>query len=484
MPRRWPLALTSSGLLTAAAVAGWRRRQRLGLGASRARRTAEMAALTTSVSAGYAAHRARRVFASAARRDELDRRFELQTAAQVAGALGNMKGALMKVGQMASYLDEGLPEAFRQALSELQQDAPPMSPELAAQVVAEELGGAPEQVFAEWDPVPIAAASIGQVHRAITRGGIPVAVKVQYPGVDVAIRADLDNAEFLFQGVRLLYPNADPKLIADEVRARISEELDYRLEAENQQLFADWYRGHPFITIPDVVDALSSGRVLTSTLVTGDRFSDVLGWSQGERDLAAETIFRFVFGSLYRIHAFNGDPHPGNYLFSPGGRVAFVDFGLVKRFDRTETRLFEEMADRMVVHIDPDAFRDTLVRSGVFAADSPITAAQAVDYLRPFYELVLEDRPLTWTPEYASAIVRRLFDTSSPFLREASSVAAFVIINRINLGLYAIFGQLRATANWRRISEEIWPFTTASPATALGGEEATWLAARHGTAPT
>lgn len=478
MPRRWPLALTATGLLTAAGVAGWRRRQQLGLDASRARRTIEAAALGTSVGATFAVHRARRVFASAARKEELDRRFEMKTAAQVAATLGNMKGALMKVGQMVSYLDEGLPEAFREALASLQHDAPPMSGELAAEVIKAELGSTPEHLFAEWDPVPIAAASIGQVHRAITKSGIPVAVKVQYPGVDAAIRADLDNADVLFQGIRLMYPSADPKPIAQEVRDRISEELDYRLEAENQQLFADYYRHHPFITVPDVVDTLSTERVLTSTLLAGSRFKDVLTWSQHERDLAAETIFRFVFGSLYRVHAFNGDPHPGNYLFSPGGRVAFVDFGLVKRFDRTEITLFEDMAQHMCIDHDPAAFRATLVQSGTIPEGSSLTETDVVDYLKPFYELVLEDKELTWTPEYASAIVRRLFDTKSPFLRQATGVSAFVIIQRINLGLYAIFGQLHATANWRRISEEIWPMTGGRPTTALGEQEAAWLERR------
>ncbi len=193
----------------------------------------------------------------------------MRTAEQVADALGHMKGALMKLGQMASYLDQGLPEPVREQLARLQADAPSMTPELAAQVVREELGAPPERIFATWDPVPIAAASIGQVHRAITNDGLAVAVKVQYPGVDEAIDADLDNAGLLVQIIAMVFPGVEPEPIVDELRVRVREELDYVQEADNQQLFARYYDGHPFIHVPSVVEHLSSKRVLTTELATG-----------------------------------------------------------------------------------------------------------------------------------------------------------------------------------------------------------------------
>jgi predicted unusual protein kinase regulating ubiquinone biosynthesis (AarF/ABC1/UbiB family) len=190
---------------------------------TRSARNAAMAGVGAKAGGQYALHRARRAFASAERQAELDARFELQTAESIAEALGNMKGALMKLGQMASYLDQGMPEPVREALAELQTNAPPMSAELAAQVVAEELGAAPEEAFLEWDPQPIASASIGQVHRAITHDGRAVAVKVQYPGVGDAIRADLDNAGMLFTAMGVLFPGLEPGPLVEELRARLVE---------------------------------------------------------------------------------------------------------------------------------------------------------------------------------------------------------------------------------------------------------------------
>ncbi len=283
---------------------------------------------------------------------ELEAEFELRTAEQVAETLGHMKGALMKLGQMASYLDQGLPEPVREVLAQLQSDAPPMAPELVATMVRAELGDLPERIFSQWDPHPIAAASIGQVHRAVTDGGIDVAVKVQYPGVDEAITADLQNTDLLFSILGVLFPGMDPGPIVEELSQRVEEELDYRAEASHQRHFAAAYRDHPYIHVPEVLDDLSSSRVLTTELATGASFAEVVEWPEEERQLAAETIYRFAFGSIYGLHAFNGDPHPGNYLFRPGGQVTFLDFGLCKRFTPEEVRIFEDMIRSIVLEHD------------------------------------------------------------------------------------------------------------------------------------
>lgn len=438
----------------------------------RAARNVQLAGLGGRVGVRWGAHKARRVFADAERQDELDREFELSTAEDVVERLGNMKGAFMKLGQMASYLDQGMPEHMRKTLSVLQQDAPPMSHELVVQTLTTELGQGPAELFDEFDEEPIAAASIGQVHRAMTRQGRAVAVKVQYPGVDQAIRNDLSNAEPLLRIMRRAFPSLDPEPLVEELTARLVEEVDYRLEARNQTLFADYYRGHPYIHVPEVLPELSTGRVLTTELATGHRFDEVVEWDQDQRDLAAETLYRFVFGSMYRLRAFNGDPHPGNYLFRPGGQVTFLDFGLVKHFEADNIADFMRLIKAMVIENDMAAFRTEAIRQNLLAPEAEIEVADEHirEYFSHFYEFVLHDGPYTTTPEYASATVRQVFASSEAaegIARYTNMPPNYTIVQRINLGLLAVFGELRATANWRRIAEELWPFVSGPPSTPM-----------------
>ena len=450
-------------------------------------RNGSLVGLGAQVGVTYATTAARKAFASAERREELDREFELKSAEQVAERLGNMKGALMKLGQMASYLDEGLPEPMRLALAQLQSAAPPMAPELAAGVIERELGSRPEDLFVDWDPVPIAAASIGQVHRALWRDpatGLEhaVAVKVQYPGVDDAIDADLRNADLLGALLKQGFGGLDPTEMVAEVKERIREELDYAKEAANQRLFADFYRGHPYIHVPEVVTQLSTSRVLTTELVTGSTWREVLEWPQHERDLAAECIFRFVFRSLYRFRQFNGDPHPGNYIFHGGGKVTFLDFGLVKHFTDDELHTFAAMVKAAALDHDAETFRRIVEDAGMLQKGAPVDTEEAGRYFSRFYEPVREDHVMTWTHAYASSVVRHTFDRTSPIAQYATVPRAFVFIQRINLGLYALLGELRAVGNYRRIAEELWPFVDGPPSTPMGEAEAAWLATGHGEA--
>ena len=447
---------------------------------SRLGRLAPLARLALRIGGRYVARSPQLLFASVERRTELRHDLALRSAEEVAEELGYMKGVLMKLGQMASYVDEDMPATFRAAMGRLQHNAPPMSPELASSVIAAELGGAPERVFAKWDAWPFAAASIGQVHRAITKDGKAVAVKVQYPGIARSITSDLRNVGLLRRVVSAAFPGMDTQSFIEELGERLREEVDYVLEADNQELFAQYYEGHPVIHVPHVVRDLSTARVLTTELVSGERFERVLQWDQHERNMAAETINRFVSRSLYRLHAFNGDPHPGNYLFHGHGRVSFLDFGLTKHFNDQDLVPLVEALRCLVIEKDGDCFRSALERAGFLKAGAPVPTETVVDRFGLFYSTVLQDAPMTITPAFASAIVRRFFDAKGPLAPYSDVPRTYVILQRINLGLYAVLGSLNATANWRRIGQELWPFVLGPASTPIGEAEALWEQERAG----
>ena len=226
-----------------------------------------------------------------------------------------------------------------------------------------------------------------------------------------------------------------------------------------------------------VVDELSTARVLTTELATGSSWAELLTWDQDERDLAAETLYRFAFGSLYGLRVFNGDPQPGNYLFEPGGQVTFLDFGLVKHFSRDEIAAFEDMIIAMVIDHDLPAFRATIGEIGLLDPDAEFADADIDAYFGHFYEFVRHRGVSTVTPEYASETVRRFFDRNGPhgdIMGAVNLPPSMVVIQRINLGLYALFGELHATGDWRAIAEELWPFTDGSPSTEMGKRIAAW----------
>ncbi|MEM9520123.1 MAG: AarF/ABC1/UbiB kinase family protein [Actinomycetota bacterium] len=442
---------------------------------SRGARSAAMAKLAVRRARDRTWTKARQRLASDEERRRLQADLERRDAEDVVAALGHMKGAMMKLGQMASYLDEGMPEPMREALAGLRSDAPPMPGDLALSEIEAGLGRPLHELFDSIDPTPIASASIGQVHKAVTIDGRPVAVKVQYPGIAAAIAADLDNSETLAMMLSVVFPGLEPIDLVEELRARINEELDYRNEAANVGLFAAYYRGHPTIWIPDVIDELSSGTVLTTEFVEGERFEAIYDRSQEERDRVAETLYRFVFRSLNRQYVFNGDPHPGNYLLAADGRVAFIDFGLVKHFEADEVgqfaRLIRAMLDR-----DAAEFRRTAEEVNVLRPNAPFTDDEIYDWFTAYYELILDNQEMTVTSEYAGRLLYKTFDArTNEILKHANVPPTFALIQRINLGLFSLMGKLEATANWRAISEELWLWTDAPPSTPMGEAEVAWI---------
>jgi predicted unusual protein kinase regulating ubiquinone biosynthesis (AarF/ABC1/UbiB family) len=434
--------------------------------------------LTTRRALAFAVLKVRGAAADETRRRELEEQFKIRSAEDVARELGHMKGVIMKAGQMLSFIIDGLPEAAQQSLASLQGDVTPMSPAAAAGVVRDELGRDPHDLFLDWSELPVAAASIGQVHRAVLRDGRIVAVKVQYPGIDTAMGSDLANAELLyamFSAVAL--KSLDVKALVEELRIRMLDELDYRLEASCQADFAARYRGHPFVHVPDVVPEYSTRRVLTSTWVDGLSWSQFLATaSEDDRQRAAEVMFRFTQGAIYRARVFNGDPHPGNYRFHRDGSVTFLDFGLVKRWAPGELESLIPLIDPLLDH-QPELMVERMVEAGFLSRDHDLAPERVWEYVSAPYTPYLVD-DYTFRPDFASSAIGKLLDLSGPYadvMAKLNLPASFVILDRVIWGMSAILGRLGARNRWRAILDEYR--LDAAPVTELGHLEAGWRTA-------
>jgi predicted unusual protein kinase regulating ubiquinone biosynthesis (AarF/ABC1/UbiB family) len=441
------------------------RRSAAGIVTSRLGRTLRLVGGASRSMARYLRRRLRRAFTSAARRAEIDRRFHEETARAVLETMGNMKGVLMKLGQIVSFMDETLPAAYQEQLRKLQAAAPPMDYDAVVRVVRAELGKDPEQLFASFDARPLAAASIGQVHRARLFDGTAVAVKVQYPGVDRAIAADLDNYGMLMAMVGAVMPNVEARPIVDELRSRMLEELDYRLEAEHQQRFGEMFAGHPRVLIPRVFPERSAQRVLTTEFVDGLGFYDFLATASDDaRRAAVLTIREFVFDSMFHHHLFNGDPHPGNYLFTADGRVAFLDFGCVKRFDPAFIADFKQLNKAYLSGDKEGYFRKACAMHFIKPGyEDRVDREWLWSYASWFYRPILEDAPFRFTPEYCKQALQMIFGEN---MTRLNMPGEYVMLNRITFGLNSILSRMGACENWRRLSLHYY-FPDGEPLTAV-----------------
>ncbi|HXF31044.1 MAG TPA: AarF/ABC1/UbiB kinase family protein [Solirubrobacterales bacterium] len=401
----------------------------------------------------------------------------LETAMKMVGALGQMKGAAMKLGQFASFIDtEFLPEEYREIyqeqLAKLRTDAPAMPWEQVVKVLEEEYDGEPlSEYFAEIEHEAFAAASIGQVHRAELLDGRKVAVKIQYPGIAEAMEADLRNAGTIVRLARAIAPGLDAKAIAEEIRERMMEELDYEYEAQNQRTFSRSYRDHPFIYVPEVVTRISRRRVLVTELVEGRGFEAIKELPHEERSRFGEIVFRGSFGSIYHLQQFNADPHPGNYILMDDGRVAFLDFGMTKKLDR-EQILLEQRAFDAASRDDPEAFRAALHELGFVKNPSKLDAERLLDHMHAIGGWYVEDREVEVDARIVMKIIEATNDPRSEYfdlMRRESIPADELMGRRMEIGVVAVLGQLRAKRNWHRILRE-WVYADA-PATELGRQE-------------
>jgi predicted unusual protein kinase regulating ubiquinone biosynthesis (AarF/ABC1/UbiB family) len=450
-----------------------------GISRGRLRRTAPLAALSART-AGEAVVVGLRSKLTGADSTE----FHVRTAERYAELLGRSKGALMKAGQMLSFASVSpavpaeLQSIYQAALTRLRDDAPPMAPELSRAVLERELGRRAESTFAEFDWKPLAAASVGQVHAARLHDGRAVAVKIQYPGVADAIGADLKNTELLATFLSLIVGGLSPwKLSLDirgtasEISVRIAEELDYRLEAANQAEFAEHYRGHPFIHVPQVINELCTDRVLTQELVRGRPWSGALTASQALRDQWAEAIHRFVWGSYKRLELFNADPHPGNYLFHEDGSVSFLDFGSVKRLRRDHVQMIDAIFRECRRNDVLGTWRAS-VEAGVWRSSDPVTPEEVFAYNRADNAMLWAEEPFVLTPADVAKGIERRFSPNGPSgnaLRHSTMPPEFTFMIRMEIGLASVIAQLHPCSHWGSISAE--RLENAAPLTEMGKRE-------------
>lgn len=430
--------------------------------------------------AHFAVLKVRGAGAAEQERARLEEGFAIKSAEDVAEVLGNMKGAIMKAGQMLSFLADGLPSPARAALATLQADVPPMAPSLAERAVAEELGGTVEELFLDWAPVPAAAASIGQVHKAVMRDGRVVAVKVQYPGVDRALRSDLANAEVLYSIFhQVALRGLDTKGLVEELRDRMGDELDYRVEAGSQAEFARRFAGHPFVRVPEVVPERSGRRVLTSEWVDGMSWGQFMATSgSAARQEAAEVIFRFVQGSIWREGIFNGDPHPGNYRFHSDGSVTFLDFGLVKRWAPGELEAMVPLLDALVAQ-DAAGTVEAAIGAGLLQPRHGLDPHAVFEYLSGAYEPFMQER-FAYNHRWVATSLQKVIDVTGHYgdvVRKLNLPRSYVVLDRVVWGMSALLGKLEADNAWAAILAEYKD--GAPPATALGEAEAAWVKRRE-----
>jgi predicted unusual protein kinase regulating ubiquinone biosynthesis (AarF/ABC1/UbiB family) len=444
---------------------------------SRVRRTATVGRLAASEAVKQFGTRAANVARGEEASERALARRQIETAKQIVAALGTMKGAAMKIGQVMSFMDMGLvPEEYREEfqreLAKLRDAAPTVSFKQMRRVIEEDLEGSVSGVFADFDEQPIAAASIGQVYRAQLKDGRDVAVKVQYPGVAAAVRADLQNLDMIMRLVKRMTPALDVKAVAGEISERIAEELDYELEASNQRSLARIFEGHPFIAIPDVIGSLSRERVLVSELVEGVGFEELKGYPRAQRDRIGEIVFRFFAGCLYRHRQFSGDPHPGNFMLLADGRVAFLDFGLFKRIERAPVEL-ELACQRAVVEGDAGRLHELLAGSGFLPEPERVDPGHLLAFVQDaIWWYTTADETLELTPEIATETMIESADPRSVHFREMRHQTLdpeHLFGRRMELLTLAVLSQLRARANWHRIARE-WMY--GDPAvTELGRQE-------------
>jgi predicted unusual protein kinase regulating ubiquinone biosynthesis (AarF/ABC1/UbiB family) len=426
-------------------------------------RTARLASLPLGFAGRAALGLGKRVGGIAS--DVVTAEIQERTAEHLFSVLGQLKGGAMKFGQALSVFEAALPEdlagPYRQALTKLQEAAPPLPTATVHKVLATELGPQWRSKFLDFEDVPAAAASIGQVHRAVWKGrgktGRQVAVKIQYPGAGPALLADLSQLSRLASLFKVLQPGLDVKPLLAELRARITEELDYELEAKAQRGFAKAYKGDAEIFIPAVVG--SSSRVLVTEWIDGTPLSQVISSGSEEmRNRAGYLMATLHFSGPTRAGLLHADPHPGNFRMLDDGRLGVLDFGAVARLPHGHPEPIGRLT-RLALEGKAADVLEGLREEGFIKSTVDVDADAVLGYLRPLMEPIAEPE-FQFTRAWLRAEAARIANPRSPAFqlgKQLNLPPSYLLIHRVTLGSIGVLCQLEARAPYRSVVERWLP---------------------------
>ncbi len=393
--------------------------------------------------------------------EEVTAELQAKTAEQLFTVLGELKGGAMKLGQALSVFEAALPEEsaapYRAALTKLQEAAPPMPKATVRRVLNEQFGASWPERFREFDEVPAAAASIGQVHRAIWSDGREVAVKLQYPGAGAALMADITQLSRFARLFSRLSPGLDVKPLLAEMRERVLEELDYTLEADAQRAFAAAYAGDESIAVPRVV--ASAPKAVVSEWIEGRQLSAIItSGTQEERDTVGSLLALLHYSAPAKAGLLHADPHPGNFRMLPDGRLGVIDFGAVARLPGGYPVGLGRLT-RLSVDGDADGVYRLLRELGFVRPGIPLNAEEVMRYLDPIVD-PLREPSFTFSRAWMREQAARLGDPRSEEARVGRMFnlpPSYFLIHRVTLGSIGVLCQLGATAPYRSLAEEWQP---------------------------